>query len=179
MKEIKDDITDGEIFPIPGQAESIFESDYTTKCNLQIQCNPYKIINGIFHRTRTKVSQFLWKHKRPQVASAGLRKKNGAGGNSLPDFKIYYRAIVIKILWYWHKNRTIDQWNKLEGPEINSCTYGYIIFDKGGNIQWGKDDLFNKWCWENWTVTCKTMKLKYFLITYTKINSKWTKDLNA
>ena len=57
MKEIKGDITDGEIFPIPGQAESIFESDYTTKCNLQIQCNPYQIINGIFHRTRTKKFQ--------------------------------------------------------------------------------------------------------------------------
>ena len=102
------------------------ENDYTTKHNIQFQCNPYQVTSGIFHRTRTKISQFIWKHKRPQIAKVVLRKKNGAGRINLPDFRLYYKATVIRTVCSWHQNRNLDQRNKMESPEINPCTYRYL-----------------------------------------------------
>ena len=117
--------------------------------------------------------------QRLKITKIFLRKKNGAGGINLPDFRVYYRTTVIKTVWYWHKNRNTDKWYKIENPKINPLTYGYLIFDSGGkNIQWGKDRLFNRWCWENSTAIWRIMKLDQYLMPYKNINSKWIKGPN-
>ena len=138
---------------------------------------PIKLPEAFFTELEQKNLKICMETQKTPNSQSSLEGKKRSGWNQTPWTQTIIQSY--SKIWYWHKNRNIDQWNRIESPGINSHTYGQLIYDKGGkNIQWRKDSLFNKWCWENWTTTCKRMKLEHSLTPYTKINSKWIRDLN-
>ena len=155
-KEMKDDTNRLRNIPCSWTGRiNIVKMSILPKAIYRFNTIPIKL-PMVFSRERQQIiSQFIWKYKKPQIAKAILRKKNGTGLQTILQSYSHQESMVLA-------QSTIDQWTKIESPEINPCTHGHLIFDKGGkNTQRRKDNLFNKRCWENWSTTCERMKLEH------------------
>jgi hypothetical protein len=139
---------------------------------------PIKIPTQFFNELERAISRFIWNNKKPKIAKNLLKDKRSSGGITMPDLKLYYRAIVIKTAWCWYSVGQVDQWNRIEDPEMNPHTYGHFILTRELKPFSGKKSIFNKWCWHSWQLSCKRMQIDPFLSPCTKVKSKWIKELH-
>ena len=135
-----------QLFASGGQSIRVSASASVLPMNIQdwfpLGWIPIKLPMAFFTEVKQKKIHNSYENKRSWIAKAVLRWKNGARGINLPVFRLCYKSTVINMVWYWHKTRNIDKWNRIESPEINPWIYGYLIFYKGGkNIQWNKQPL--------------------------------------
>ena len=181
MKEIKEDTNKWRNIPCSWVGRiNIGKMSILPKAIYRFNAIPIKLPGVFFTELEQIISRFVWKYKISSNSQSNLEKEEWNWRNQLACLQALLQSHSHQDSMVLAQRQKYRSMEKIESPEINPHTYGHLIFDKGGkNIQWSKDNLFNKCCWENWSTTCKRMKLEHFLTSYTKINSKWIKDVNV